>query len=395
MDYNDWGLTDKGFRCPTYVELLNAYEYKAREHFGSEANLTVRSPIGIFLRILTWITFLLFQLSEDVYNSRFVDTSIGNSLYNLGRAIGLRLLPAQKAAGYVRFTGDVGFYIPEGYLVSTVSGYQYATVTYGRIGEDGTLLLPVQAIETGVDYNAEANTIVNIVNPLDGITGCTNPAAVDGGRERETDEEYRDRYYRSVDFAGGVNIDAIVAEITQNVVSVSSVIGYENDTDVTDELGLPPHSFEIVAYGGLDQDVAQAIYRRKAAGIQTYGSTTVKVISVSGQSIGISFSRPSPVPIHIKIENLKTDPEKFPVDGVQQITDALVSYIGDENSGGLLIGDDLVFISLYQIPLSVSGVVDFSIRISTDEVDYSTDNIEVGIREKAVCKAEWVEIEAA
>ena len=395
MDYNDWGLTDKGFICPTYVELLNAYEYKAREHFGSEANLTVRSPIGIFLRILTWITFLVFQLSEDVYNSRFVDTSIGNSLYNLGRAIGLRLLPAQKAAGYVRFTGDVGFYIPEGYLVSTVSGYQYATVTYGRIGEDGTLLLPVQAVETGVDYNAEANTIVNIVNPLDGITGCTNPAAVDGGRERETDEEYRDRYYRSVDFAGGVNIDAIVAEITQNVESVSSVIGYENDTDVTDELGLPPHSFEIVAYGGLDQDVAQAIYRRKAAGIQTYGSTTVKVISVSGQSIGISFSRPSPVPIHIKIENLKTDPEKFPVDGVQQITDALVSYIGDENSGGLLIGDDLVFISLYQIPLSVSGVIDFSISISTDEVDYSTDNIEVGIREKAVCKAEWVEIEAA
>ena len=208
-------------------------------------------------------------------------------------------------------------------------------------------------------------------------------------------ERGQDRYYRSVDFAGGVNIDAIVAEITQNVESVSSVIGYENDTDVTDELGLPPHSFEIVAYGGLDQDVAQAIYRRKAAGIQTYGSTTVKVISVSGQSIGISFSRPSPVPIHIKIENLKTDPEKFPVDGVQQITDALVSYIGYENSGGLLIGDDLVFISLYQIPLSVSGVVDFSIRISTDEVDYSTDNIEVGIREKAVCKAEWVEIEAA
>lgn len=393
MDDKDWGLTAKGFKCPTYVELLNAYEYKARELFGTKANLTVRSPLGIFLRIFAWVTSLLFQLIEDVYNSRFIDTAVGNSLYNLGRTIGLRLLPAQKAAGYVRFTGEVGYYIPEGYLVSTVSGLQYATVTYGRIGNDGTLLLPVQAVESGADYNVDAGTITTIVNPLDGITGCTNPAAVDGGRGRETDEEYRDRYYKSVDFAGGVNIDAIVAEINQNVEAVSSVIGYENDTDVTDELGLPPHSFEVVVYGGLDQDIAKAIYRRKAAGIQTHGSTTIPIISISGQSIGISFSRPTAVPIHIKITNLKTDPDHFADDGIQQITDALVAYIGDENSGGLSIGEDLIFISLYQIPLSVSGVIDFSLSASVDGADYGTKNIEIGIREKAVCKAEWIEIQ--
>ena len=42
----DWGLTDAGFRRPTYAELLDALEYKARELFGSKANLTVRSPLG-------------------------------------------------------------------------------------------------------------------------------------------------------------------------------------------------------------------------------------------------------------------------------------------------------------------------------------------------------------
>ena len=39
---NEWGLTDAGFRRPTYAELLDALEYKARELFGSKANLTVR-----------------------------------------------------------------------------------------------------------------------------------------------------------------------------------------------------------------------------------------------------------------------------------------------------------------------------------------------------------------
>ena len=93
----DWGLTDAGFRRPTYAELLDALEYKAREQFGSKANLTVRSPLGIFLRIYAWMLSLLFSTLEDVYNSRFIDTAVGTSLYSLGRAIGLRLLGAQKA----------------------------------------------------------------------------------------------------------------------------------------------------------------------------------------------------------------------------------------------------------------------------------------------------------
>lgn len=391
----DWGLTEKGFRCPTYVELLNALEYKARELFGAKAKLTVRSPLGIFLRIFAWILSILFQLTEDVYNSRFIDTAVGTSLYNLGRAIGLRLLPAQKATGYVQFTGEIGKYIPKGFLVQQITGYIYATVTDGRIGDDGTLLLPVQAVEAGPDYNAEPGTIKEIVNPLDGVTGCSNPAAVDGGRDRETDEEYRDRYYKSVDFAGGVNIDAIVAEVRQNVEAVSSVIGYENDTDVEDDLGLPPHSFEVVAYGGLDQDIAKAIFRRKAAGIQTHGNKKVPVISVSGQSVDISFSRPTPVQVHIKINNLKVNEDIYPEDGNNQIVDALVSYIGSENSGGLEIGDDLIFISLYQIPLSIPGVIDFSIEVSSDGISYNTNNIEVGIREKAVCEPEWIEVNNA
>mgnify|MGYP002911859214 CR=1 FL=1 len=85
---NEWGLTERGFRRPTYTELLDALEYKARELFGSKANLTVRSPIGLFLRIFAWILNMLFSTIEDVYNSRFVDTAVGTSLYNLGKAIG-------------------------------------------------------------------------------------------------------------------------------------------------------------------------------------------------------------------------------------------------------------------------------------------------------------------
>lgn len=391
MNTEEWGVTERGFRRPTYVELLNAIEYKARELFGQRAVLTVRSPLGIFLRIFAWMLNILFALMEDVYNSRFVDTAVGTSLYNLGRAIGLSLLPAQKASGYVTFSGAVGTAIPSGFLVKTVAGYQYAVLVAGRIGADGTVILPVQAMGTGADYNADAGTVKEIVNPLDGVSSCTNASAMTGGRWRESDEEFRDRYYKSVDFAGGVNADAIAGEILQNVEGVYSAICYENDTDEVDALGLPPHSFEVVAYGGLDEEVAKAIFRRKAGGIQTYGGKTIPVVALNGQSYDIHFSRPATVPIYIKVYDLETD-TNFPWDGESRIKAALISFIGGDVQGGLPIGTDVLYMALPGAILSVPGVVDFSLSIGTSAAALAVKNIVIGTREKAVTNADAITI---
>lgn len=383
---NEWGLTERGFRRPTYTELLDALEYKARELFGSKANLTVRSPIGLFLRIYAWILNMLFSTIEDVYNSRFIDTAVGTSLYNLGKAIGLKLLSEQKASGYLKITGTPGVTIPTGWLAGTVAGLQFVVVSQGDIGDDGTVLLPAQATTAGPDGNVAAGTITTVINPgiPEGITAVTNPAAFDGGRARETDEEYRDRYYKSVDYAGGVNADAIRGEILQNVEGVYSAIVYENDTDEKDANGLPPHSVEAVVYGGLDGDVAKQIFRRKAAGIQTHGTTSIDVLSSSGVTYAIKFSRPTLVPVWVKVTGLITDDAAFPADGEAQIKQALIDYIGSDVKGGTTIGEDIYYNRLPAIIYSVSGVLDFTLETSTDGSDYGTYNVEIDSREKAV-----------
>lgn len=391
MNTQEWGVTERGFHRPTYVELLDAIEYKAREFFGASANLTVRSPLGVFLRIFAWMLNVLFSLIEDVYNSRFVDTAVGASLYNLGKAIGLQLLPAQKANGYVTFTGTAGTVIPVGFLVRTIAGLQYAVLVEGQIGNDGIVTLPVQAVATGPDYDAAPGTVREITNPLDGVTSCTNQATISGGHGRETDEEFRDRYSKSVDFAGGVNVDAIAGEILQNVEAVTSATGYENDTDAEDGQGLPPHSVEIVVYGGLDEEIAKAIYRRKAAGIQTYGNRSVEVIGKSGQLFTINFSRPATVPVYVKVENLRTN-SNFPSDGKELIAEALIAYIGGDATSGLSIGQEVLYMALPGVVLGVSGVVDFDLTISPDGVTYGDGNISVGTREKAVTDAEKVSV---
>ena len=385
----DWGLTDAGFRRPTYAELLDALEYKAREVFGSKANLTVRSPLGIFLRIFAWMLNLLFSTLEDVYNSRFIDTAVGASLYNLGRALGLRLLGAQKAVGYLTFTGENGVEVPEGFLAETTAGMQYVTVSSGVI-RDGEVTLPATAISSGPDGNTAEET-TTITNPKLGIESVTNVKPFEGGRNTETDAEFRERYYKSVDFAGGVNIDAIIAEVYESVEAVIAVTGEENDTDFESASGLPPHSFEVVAYGGLDEEIAKAIFRRKAAGIQTFGNTTVSVLGASGQTFDISFSRPTPVKVWVRVTDLVTD-QHFPLDGVEQIKRSLVSFIGGNTRGGLNIGQDVIRVVLPTEVLKVPGVVDFNLQISPDGESFGWGNIEIAARQKAVTEESMVSV---
>jgi uncharacterized phage protein gp47/JayE len=210
----------------------------------------------------------------------------------------------------------------------------------GIIGEDGSVTVPIQATELGQIGNLAANIITRIITPIDGITQVNNQKATDGGRGRETDEQFRDRYFRSVDFAGGVNADAIQAEILQNAEGVLAVKVYENDTSYPDHRGLPSHSVEAVVYAGMDAEIVRAIYRRKAAGIQTHGDVIVEHISQqSGQVYKLLFTRPSPIPVWIHVANLRINRDLFPADGTERIQQALIDYIGDDIHGGLNIGE--------------------------------------------------------
>ncbi|GHU69631.1 phage baseplate protein [Clostridia bacterium] len=341
----DWGLTERGFRRPEYNDILDAWEVRARELFGEKANLTVRSPLGMFIRIFSWFGSLLFQTLEDIYNSRFIDTAIGASLYNLGRFIGLHLLPAQRASGQLLITGKPGTIIPAGWLASNLEGTQYVTLSRVIIDAKGAATVTARAVLPGPDSNARAKTITRIVNPAipSGIESVINPNAFTGGRERETDEEFRDRYYKSVDFAGGVNIDAIVAGVLQNTLGVLSAVGFENCTDFTDANGLPPHSIEVIVFGGIDEEIGRSIFRRKAAGIQTHGNTETIVEGVNSLLYTIKFSRPQPVYVWFKVWGLEVDPERFPIDGEDMIKIALSAYIGGTGATGLPIGSTVFY----------------------------------------------------
>jgi hypothetical protein len=151
--------------------------------------------------------------------------------------------------------------------------------------------------------------------------------------------------------------------------------------------GVPAKAFESTVYGGIDADIADAIYRTKAAGIQAFGDTIVPITDDYGQVHNIGFSRVSEITIYVNV-TLTTD-DDFPIDGLTTIETNIIKYIGGTDADstkyyGLGLGDDVVYTKIIGICHSVAGVTDVSVTLSTDNITFTAANVAIATGEVAV-----------
>lgn len=255
-------------------------------------------------------------------------------------------------------------------LVATVVGSTlkvdladiFQTVTFSKSSNLGitkvTKLGDVQAEDFG-PIEQPVNTITTIATPVLGWDSVTNPISATAGRFKETDAELRERF-RVSKFERASNILEALYSALINLDAVEQVVIYENDTDVTDDKGIPAHSFLPIVLGGISTNIAQTIWENKPLGIRSYGNTSVTIYDSQGFPHDIGFERPNPVNVYISIE-LQTD-SNYPQDGDAVMKAAIAAYM-EANFG---IGDDVVYSRLYTPVNSVPGhqVLDMSIGTS-------------------------------
>lgn len=233
----------------------------------------------------------------------------------------------------------------------------------------------LQAVNTG-KIGAEANTLTNITTPILGWDSVTNPLSASEGSATETDEELRARF-RETKYARATNIlEALYSDLI-SLEGVDEVVIYENDTDVTDENGIPAHSFQPIVLGGLSQQIGNTIWENKPLGIRSYGNTIVQVTDSQGFSHAIGFERPVPVTIYINM-NITTGPN-FPENGEDLIRNNLIDYF--KNNFG--IGDDVVYSRLYT---PINYVIDHQVNIlevGTDPSNLGTTNVPIAYNQIA------------
>lgn len=237
--------------------------------------------------------------------------------------------------------------------------------------------------------------VTKMVNNITGFTGVTNQLEPTYGRLQESDIELRQSYIAKSALRSNTMIDSIVAELLNNVADVESASGYENDTDYTDERGLPPHSVEIIVEGGDNNKIAEAILRRKAGGIQTHGSVTVNVPGKYGDAIPVHFNRPEYLYAWLKVV-LHGDGRRRPTN-YAALTIASINEDGSRMVAGNSLLTQLLNEGIYN---SVSGITYIEIKTtySTDktylpnDADYKLTNIIVTSRQKVLIDETRIEV---
>lgn len=387
-------LDATGFKRKTYVELQAEMDRRARELFGDDINTSDRSPIGILIRLYAWFLGKTWELAEKVYNSGFITKAEGVQLDNLTPLYNTQRIAEQASAVTLTLTGTPGYTVLTGTQFATENDILFTLtedVTFNGAGNGSGLAV---ASDTGVSGNVLSNTITIQAEPDVDVLTVTNTENATGGREIETDAELVNRLLDSSAANGAGTVDSIRSKLL-GVTGVRAASVIENNTmDTVD--GNAPKSIHAYVLGGNAQDVADAIFEKKAAGIATNGAQNISVLDASGNTQIIRFDYAVQVPIYVNAD-VSTN-SAYPSNGNALVEDAIIRYIGGlaqdgTEYNGLGMGDDVVWSKLIQTILSqVDGVEDVTLTIGKTAGTLGTSNIVIDPEEVAQTDVEKVTV---
>lgn len=290
-------IDDTGLHIPTYSEIRDDLIAKFREIYGQDIYLGNDAQDYQMIAAFSLKTYDTFQLMQLVYNNQSVKSAVGTGLSSRVKLNGLRRKTATCSTCVLTLTGTPGTTIPAG-IVEDTQGRKWRLPENTRFDRE-MIEITAQCQDIGA-VEAPVGTITKISNPQYGWLTVTNKVPAVMGRPIETDEELRRRQAISTAIPSQNMVHSTLAGIA-GVAGVTRYKVYENDTNHTDENGIPSHSITAVVEGGLDGAVAEQIYLRKGPGCGTHGTTATIYTNSDGLKNEIRFFRPIYQEIAVKI----------------------------------------------------------------------------------------------
>lgn len=389
LDLDTLGLsatvTAEGISAPDYQTVLDTITGYFQQIYGSDAYLEPDSKDGQMVALVALAIHDANNTAISVYRSFSPATALGDALTSNVKINGITRRAATNSTVDLLLTGTVGTTITNGSVRDTNSVVWNLPATV-VIGSDGTVVATATCANSGA-VAAVAGSVNGINTPTRGWASVTNPLAATVGVAAETDAELRVRQSQSVALASLTPFDAVDGAIA-NVEGVTRHKLFENDQEVTDSNGLPPHSISAIVEGGDATEIANTIRSVKGQGVSTYGTTSVIVTDKYGNPYTMRFSRPIDVPVYVSI-TLKAL-TGYSSEVGDEIKAAVASYINS-----LAIGDSVLLSRVYS-PANldvVSGgnaryydIMELLIGRSADDV--AAANLVVAYDESASCSVD-------
>lgn len=287
-----------GISAPTYAEVLEYLQQQFRSIYGADAYLGNDSQDGQFLGVLALAISDANAATIAVYNSFSPLTAQKNGLSSNVKINGISRGVSTSSQVDLLLVGQAGTQITQG-LAKDQNGRQWALPPVVVISPSGDITVTATCTQSG-DISATPGQVNEIATPVRGWQSVTNPAAAISGAPVESDAALRQRQQISVALPSRTVLEGTTGAVA-DLVGVTRVATYENDTNVTDANGIPAHSISLVVEGGSVPAIAQAIATKKTPGTGTYGSIGQMVPDVYGNPITILFFRPAYVVIDVAI----------------------------------------------------------------------------------------------
>jgi uncharacterized phage protein gp47/JayE len=370
---------ESGLLVDGLADVTSNLETLFKEAFGENTNVAADSVFGQIINIMALAITEQNELIESVAQSFNPQTASGSALSNLVLINGIQRQESAFSTVSVSCTANAkGTTIPAGSLVKDPdSNIKWSTDSQLVLGPSATNSVSCTCTTAGPN-SAAANTITEISTPVYGWASCTNASAASEGQDEESNAELRLRRQTTAERSSSTSIGAL-AQAVSDLTGVSAVLVIENVTDTVDDNGVPAHSIWVIVQGGVDADIREQIFLHKASGIGTYGDTSGSYSdSVTQQSYTIYHERPADINIYITV-NVSPD-ETYPVDGDDQIEDALLAYA----TANWTLGKDVIHSRLYTPINSIEGHTVDSLYIGTSSNPTQTDDIPILPNQKAV-----------
>lgn len=220
---------------------------------------------------------------------------------------------------------------------------------------------------------APAGSVDRIITPVSGWSSTYNPLALVTGREIETDVELRERAVLTRTSSGKATVDSIKSALL-NVTGVSSVAINEQYVSMGDNVnGQPMGSIQLTIAGGVDDnDIAQAIWDTKPAGVEVWGVADASLVTgtatdISGTTHSIDFNRPTAYGMTVSVTYYIFDSTSYPATDAEAYDAIKAAVLAFGNSLGA--GEDVY---AAEFESSVYGAVGGIYRVKINIEDTAT-----------------------
>ncbi|NYA42981.1 baseplate J/gp47 family protein [Serratia fonticola] len=382
-------ITDTGLAIPDELDILNGRLSDLDTSMGGGMSTSLTTPQGQIAMSDTAIIAAKNDSLAELVNLINPDYSYGRYQEGIARIYFLDRIAATGTLVTATCSGAVGATIPANSIAVDTSGYLYSSLATVIIPPEGYIDVVFQNLTTG-PIACPIGALNSIYRAVIGWSSVSNSVAGVPGNDVEGRANFEYRRRQSVAKNANNTLGAIYAAVL-SVDGVNDAYVTDNKTAAVVSKGITNYpvaanSFYVAAYGGLDQDIGNAIHSSAPPAVNMNGSTSVVIQDTENYvypypEYTIRWVTPTAVSVYFKVQLQANDLLPSNIEALVRAS-IISSFNGNDGGTRARIGSRIFagryYAGVQEIDPSNVNILD--IQISKNGTTYAS-SVEFGIDE--------------